>query len=187
LICEIDVPVSRENKNPFPILSFLDKIMVKNPGIQVLVVSYINYSQIINLLIKKGISGYILKDDKRAIQNLNKIIEVISDGGLFFSREIQEDIVSSEIPRLLTDRQFEVLMMCAALPDEDTATMARDLNISNSTFRNILSQIYKKLNVRTRMAAILKARQEAYFLRHPVRMPIYLPEFDLLFTNDKCL
>ena len=59
----------------------------------------------------------------------------------------------------LTKRQFEVISICAAYPDEDTFTLAKTIGISSSTFRNLLSKTYCKLGVRTRAAAIMKARQ----------------------------
>lgn len=159
LICGIDVPVSRENLNPFPIISFLDKFKIRFPHVKILVISYVNLPQLICLLTKKQLDGFILKNDHQAIQNLAKIVDLICNGGVYFSKEIQKDLMEPDCSNFLTPRQYEILMLCASNPDEDTANLAHSLNISDSTLRNILSQIYKKLDVRTKAAAIIKARQ----------------------------
>lgn len=159
LICDIDVPVSECNKNPFSILNFLDKFSSIKPEVKVLVISYVDFSQQVRSLIQKGIFGYILKDDHQAIKKLDRIIELVCGGGTFFSKEVQNRLVEQNLDEFLTGRQFEILMLCASQPDEDTRTLANLLEISDSTFRNILSQIYKKLDVRTKTAAIIKARQ----------------------------
>ena len=54
---------------------------------------------------------------------------------------------------------MEVLSLCAAYPDANTAELASKLFITNSTVRNLLSETYLKLNVRNRSAAIAKAHQ----------------------------
>lgn len=49
--------------------------------------------------------------------------------------------------------------MCAAFPDASTAELCQMMNIANSTLRNLLSGAYLKLNVRSKAAAIARARQ----------------------------
>lgn len=159
LICGIDVPISRENPNPYPIISFLDKVKIRYPQLKILVISYINLPQLTCMLTKKQLDGFILKNDQQAIQNLAKIVDLICSGGVYFSKEIQKDLMEPDCSNLLTPRQYEILMLCASNPDEDTANLAHSLHISDSTLRNILSQIYKKLDVRTKAAAIIKARR----------------------------
>jgi ATP/maltotriose-dependent transcriptional regulator MalT len=59
----------------------------------------------------------------------------------------------------LTPRELEVLSVCAAYPDESTASLADRLEIANPTVRNFLHKIYIKLQVHGRAAAILKAQE----------------------------
>jgi len=58
-----------------------------------------------------------------------------------------------------TVRQLEVLSLCASYPDATSAELANRLGIANSTFRNLLSEAYLRLDVRNRTSAIAKARQ----------------------------
>ncbi len=160
LITAIDVHVGKENRNPFSILYFIDEIKKEWPLLKLLVISYVNQHQLVRSLLEAGINGFILKDDQQSIQQLGKIVEVIAGGGVYFSDGLRQDLYSqSASPMSLTRRQFEVISLCAAYPDEDTFTLAKRLHISGSTLRNILSAIYEKMGVRTRAAAILKARQ----------------------------
>jgi DNA-binding NarL/FixJ family response regulator len=159
LITGIDVHVSSKNKNPFPILYFIDRFIKQKPDLKVLVISYINQIQLINALLEIGINGFILKDDQKSIQQLGNIVQIIANGGVFFSDGIHQDLFSKRENNGLTKRQLEVISLCAAYPDEDTFFLSKKLNISGSTFRNLLSTTYLKLGVRTRAAAIMKARQ----------------------------
>lgn len=158
LISGINVPVSAENRNPFPVLSLVDHVNNQMPNTRILIVSYINQRQLIDALLKKGVNGIVLKDDQQSIQMLGRIVEIITSGGVFFSKGLQQDLISRPDAFLLTERQYEALSLCAAYPDEDTYTLAKQMEISSSTLRNQLSSIYARLEVRTRAAAILKAR-----------------------------
>jgi DNA-binding CsgD family transcriptional regulator len=59
---------------------------------------------------------------------------------------------------LLTRRQLEVLLLCAAFPSSKTSELAYKMSVSNSTVRNLLSGAYLKLDAHTRAAALEKAR-----------------------------
>ncbi len=159
LISGIDVPVSAENRNPFSILSLIKSLNVCMPEAKVLIISDITYPQIIDLLIKKGINGFVSKDDQVSIQMLGRVVGIIAGGGNYLSESIRQALINYYDAKLLSDRQFEALMICAAYPDEDTLTLAKYMGISGSTLRNFLSIVYSKLNVRTRAAAIIKARE----------------------------
>jgi DNA-binding CsgD family transcriptional regulator len=65
---------------------------------------------------------------------------------------------TEDVPSL-TPRQMEVLSLCAAYPEKPTAQLAKHLHIVDSTFRDHLTDIYLKLGVPNRAAAIAKARQ----------------------------
>jgi DNA-binding NarL/FixJ family response regulator len=159
LITGIDVHVSNKNRNPFPILYFIDRFTKQKPDLKILVISYINQVHLIDALLEMGINGFILKEDQKSIQQLGNIVQIIANGGVFFSDGIHQDLFSKREDNSLTKRQLEVISLCAAYPDEDTFTLSKKLNISGSTFRNLLSATYLKLGVRTRAAAIMKGRQ----------------------------
>ena len=159
LITGVDVSISRENANPFPILFYLNQFTQQKPDLKILVISYINRLGIIDSLLEFGVNGIVSKEDQKSTERLGNIVEIISNGGVFFSSEIHQDIISREHKSILTKRQLEALSLCGAYPDEDTDNLSKKMNISSSTFRNLLSLTYTRLNVRTRAAAITKARQ----------------------------
>ncbi len=60
---------------------------------------------------------------------------------------------------LLAVRQIEALALCAAYPDASQSELAKIMKVANSTMRNLLSEAYIRLGVRTRQAAVARARQ----------------------------
>jgi two-component system uhpT operon response regulator UhpA len=179
LITGISVRTSAENLNPFPILYYLEQFMRIKPDLKVLVISYVIQPQLIESLIDLGVNGFINKEDNKSIQNLATIVRLVADGGTYFSQGIQHNHFTGKGDRLLTKRQTEVLYFCSAYPDESTFTLGKMLNVSGSTLRNILSSIYLKLNVRTRTAAIMKAKELGI-------LPTDLP-YDPTTDRDNCL
>ncbi|MCB0036647.1 MAG: response regulator transcription factor, partial [Anaerolineales bacterium] len=114
---------------------------------------------LIRLAMDSGASGYILKDDHKTLQDLEAVVRSVAQGGKYFSHEAYELLTrQSSDDMLLTPRQLETLSLCIAYPNETTAQIAQRLKISDSTVRSLLSEIYKRLDVSTRTAAIAKAR-----------------------------
>ena len=160
LLMDVNVPVSPDTPAPFPILNVIPQLLQKHSSLVILVISMHTERTLIKAVMDIGGSGYVLKDDRAAIQNLGSIIMSVAHGGIFFSQKIKEQLLSSqnEAP-ILTTRQLEVLSMFAANPELTSAAVALDLNISNSTVRNLLSGAYLRLGVHNRAAAIAKAQQ----------------------------
>src|SRR3970282_1603916 len=129
------------------------------PTLVVLVVSMHDDRALIQAVIEAGASGYILKDDREAIVDLAAWVRTVAHGGIYFSRQAHQQLrqygAAPDEP-LLTQRQLEVLSMCAAYPNLSTSDLAQKLNIPNSTTRNLLSEAYLRLQVINRTAAIAK-------------------------------
>ena len=93
--------------------------------------------------------------------DLENVIVSIAAGGISLSREISNILLPSntneDVP--LSQRQLEVLSLSLAFPDDTTTDLAKKMSVANSTVRNLLSGAYIKLGVRTRAAAIAKARK----------------------------
>jgi DNA-binding NarL/FixJ family response regulator len=162
LLLDINVPASPENRNPFPVLHLINSLLDNYPNLRILAISVLTQNTLIEALIDAGISGYIFKHDQSSIQQLAKIVLMTASGGVYFSegayrRMRGNSAQSKDSP--LTLRQMEILSICAAYPDVSTAELAARLGIANSTLRNLLSGAYLRLDVRTRAAAIAKARQ----------------------------
>ena len=162
LILDVNVRVSAENSNNYPIFHVIPDLLQRYPDLAILVISMHNDRSIIRAVMEGGASGYILKDDQRTIQELGSVILSIVSGGIFLSEKVRNLYVknrsaTSEEP--LTGRQMEALSLCAAYPDHTTERLAQIMNVANSTVRNLLSGAYLRLGVNSRAAAIAKARQ----------------------------
>ena len=162
LLLDLSVRTSPENSNPFPILHIIPKLLQKYANLSILVISMFAEPGLMRSLIEAGVSGYVLKDDQSAFRDLGNIVLSIAHGGIFFSKKahslyMQTDAINGG--ELLTPRQMEVLSLCAAYPDASTSDLAQMMSISNSTVRNLLSNLYLRLGVHSRTAAVEKARE----------------------------
>ncbi len=160
LILDISVQTSIENSNPFPILHTIPKILDQYPGLSILVISMYIQPGIIKSVLDIGVCGYIVKDDRKSIANLADVIQKIHQGQKYLSPQVQKILrYKTCIGIELSDRQLEILSLCASQPGAPLNKLAKDLGIAQSTMRNILSTIYQSLDVTNRTAAIIKARR----------------------------
>jgi two-component system nitrate/nitrite response regulator NarL len=162
LLLDLSVRTSPENPNPFPILHVIPKLFKKHQNLVVLVISMYAEARVMRTIIETGANGYILKDDYSAFQDLGNIVLSVAHGGAYFSKKAHAVYAQSESAsgrNLLTPRQLEVLSLCAAYPDMTTSDLAQEMVVSDSTVRNLLSSVYLRLGVRSRTAAVEKARE----------------------------
>ena len=161
LLLDFGLPIAPDNPNAYPTLTEIPRLLQLYPNLDVLVVSMFAERSIIRGVMEAGASGYILKDDAQAIQDLANIIVSVADGGIFLSEkagQLYQRHVSSKESNL-SPRQLEVLLLCAAYPGSKTAELGAKMSVSNSTVRNLLSGAYLKLGIHTRAGALEKARQ----------------------------
>jgi DNA-binding NarL/FixJ family response regulator len=160
LILDINVPTSVENRRPYPILYLLPKVLQRYPKLRALVISMYNQPTLIRLVSESGASGFVLKDDEATQRQLDSVIRTIAAGGIHYSKEAHRKLLSktSQAPGL-QPRQVEVLALCAAYPDKNTAEIAHLLGIADSTVRTLLSQAYERLGVGSRVAAVARAEE----------------------------
>ena len=159
LILDVSVPWSLQDQNPFPILHVIPSLLNRYPTLNILIISMFTQHSLVEALANIGISGYIFKDDQSSIQQLAKIVETVTNGGIFFSQGAYRNSPAAPTEPVLTPRQLEAISLCVAHPDAGTTVLANKLGISGSTLRNLLSGAYLRLGVRTRAAAIAKAHQ----------------------------
>lgn len=160
LVLDINVPTSRENPNPYPILHLIPSLLQRYPELTILAISMHNDRSLIRAVMEAGASGYILKDDQSMLVDLENVIVSIAAGGISLSKEIDDILLQPNNETMpLSQRQLEVLSLSIAFPDDTTADLAKKMSIANSSVRNLLSGAYIKLGVRTRVAAIAKARR----------------------------
>jgi two-component system nitrate/nitrite response regulator NarL len=174
LLLDVNVPASIENRNPYPIIHAIPRLLQLHPGLNILVISMHAERGLIRAVMEAGASGYILKDDQATIKNLGSVVQSIAAGGVHFSQialELYTKYLSTENDDLLTPRQLEVLSLCAAYPDSTSTELAEKMSISNSTVRNLLSAAYLKLGVHNRAAAIAKARETGVITPNQSELP----------------
>jgi DNA-binding NarL/FixJ family response regulator len=160
LILDVSVPTSPENRNPYPILYLIPQLLRRYPRLAILVISMHADRPLIRALIEAGISGYILKDDHATLRNLGAVVLTVAAGGVFYSAQAHDAVWQQPGDEpALTERQLEVLSLFAAYPDFSSADAARTLGVAESTVRNLSSNAYFRLGVRTRTAAVARARQ----------------------------
>jgi DNA-binding NarL/FixJ family response regulator len=160
LLLDVYVPISRSNDSPYPILHTIPRLFERYPEITVIVISVVNRPAMIRAVLDAGASGYILKDDHQALLDLGAIIRTVANDGVFMSRDAHKSY-SRNVPEeiALSPRQREALSLCAAFPNMKTAELANRLGVAHSTFRNLLSHAYLRLDVSNRTGAIIRAQQ----------------------------
>lgn len=161
LLLDINAPTSSENKNPYPILHIIPKLLQEHPDLHILVSSMHTERGVIRAVMNAGASGYLFKDDPVIFKNLGNVVKIVAEGGVHFSQAAYDSYaksLSNETDKL-TPRELEALSLCAAYPDAKSSEVGAKLKINRSTARNLLSNAYVKLGVHTRAAAIAKARQ----------------------------
>lgn len=160
LLLDVSTPTEEKGANSYPILHKIAKFQEICPHMHILAISMHSQKSLIKAIVEAGACGYILKDDRDSIRNLEAIITSVAQGGNYFSsRALQQLMANGREHIPLSTRQLEVLSLCAAYPDESTAELAKRLNVADSTVRNLLSNTYLKLNVHSRTAAVAKIVQ----------------------------
>jgi DNA-binding NarL/FixJ family response regulator len=105
-------------------------------------------------LVERGMVGYVVKDEPPAI--LVEAVRTVMYGGSWFSPVVINQLVTGTVARL-TERDRELLMLLAI--GLSTVQIASRLHLGEQTTRNYSSQLYSKLQVANRAAAVAWARE----------------------------
>jgi len=161
LLLDLGVPAAPDNPHPYPISAALPRLRARHPALAVVVVSHTADPIVIQLLIESGINGYLVKSDAAAYEHLADILHMAARHDLYLSTTAQTVLRTAVTggPSALTRRQRELLALCAAYPNETLDEIARRQGVTPSTVRNRMSDIYARLEVRTRQAAVEEARR----------------------------
>lgn len=142
-------------------LEVLDEIKKNDYEVKVLILTVHNELEYLVKAIDIGVNGYILKDSESA--ELKKAIRAVLSGENYIqaslipalnnrlaNRDIDKDKIDS-----LTSRELEVLIQVAnGMINKEIAT---NLNISERTVKNHISNIFKKIDVSDRTQAAVFA------------------------------
>lgn len=149
------------------------------PGPALVILTMFEDDDSVFAALRAGACGYLLKGAEQ--EEIVRAIRAAAAGEAIFGPEIARRVIAhlasgagstaGAFP-LLTDREREVLELVAA--GKGNATIAHELMISLKTVRNHVSNIFAKLQVSDRSAAIVKAREagmggsrEAWSPDHP--------------------
>ena len=141
--------------DPFAVMEQLGQ---SHPSLQILVLAGNENPVYVNKAINCGAAGYMLKDDPSS-QNLADIIQIVSDGGRYFSPRLMDVMLTtmSGLQERITDRELDLLhKLDQGLTN---GAIADELHISVQTVKNLLTVLYRKLGVANRHGAMTKARQ----------------------------
>ena len=154
LLLDINMP----EKNGIEVLKEMKE---KESPIKVLILTVHNELEYLTQAVDIGVDGYILKDSESS--ELKKAIQSVLEGENYIqpslipalnnqlvNRDIEKDKIS-----LLTNRELEVLIQVAnGMFNKQIAT---NLNISERTVKNHISNIFKKIDVSDRTQAAVFA------------------------------
>ena len=141
------------------VIQTVEALQKNYPDVRVLVLSASKKrSQVLGLL-KAGVSGYVLKEDNP--DELIKAIRAVAAGEEWFSPSIANVLVDSlrhkeKVAHVdLTKREKDVLrLMVTGVGNEE---IANQLFIATSTVKNHVRNIFRKLDVNTRVEAVVYA------------------------------
>jgi DNA-binding NarL/FixJ family response regulator len=137
------------------------QITAANPDIGVVVLTMFEDDDSVFAAMRAGARGYLLKGAQR--DDILRAVRAIGSGEAIFGPAIAARLIDffNATPRTLfpelTDREREILALIAA--GKSNSAIADELVLSLKTVRNHVSNIFNKLQVADRAAAIEKARE----------------------------
>jgi len=151
-------------------LTAIEKLRIEQPEIAVVILTTFNEDELMLRGLQAGARGYLLKDTGRS--TLFDTIRAAARGETLLKPEVmarvlsQKNMVKSESNAIsnLTERELEVLIAVAR--GERSKEVASHLNISERTVKAHLANIYSKLGVDSRAAAIAVASQKGLLHKH---------------------
>ncbi len=140
------------------------QITQETPQVAVLVFTMFDDDDSVFAAMRAGARGYLLKGTNQA--EVLRSVHLVGSGGAMFGPAIAQRVidfftrprpagVTIAFPQL-TDREHEILDLVAQ--GQSNPTIASRLRISDKTVRNHVSNIFTKLAVADRAAAIARAR-----------------------------
>lgn len=162
LLLEMHIPTAPDDPRPFSIVRAIARFHKTYPALAILLVSMYTDGALINSAMKAGARGYILKEDRSTIQELATAVQMVANGGVYFSRRAYELALRSQpndARNILTPKQRQLLSHCAAHPEHSLDDVAKHSGVKPSTARNLLSMAYSRLGVHNRASAIAKAER----------------------------
>src|SRR4051794_649128 len=142
------------------------RIVAQHPGVAVLALTMLNDDASVIAVMQTGARGYLLKE--ATPDEIVRAIAGVARGDAIFGAGVADRILSTLAHRAarpaglreLTDREHEILELLAT--GFTNTAIATRLYLSEKTVRNYVSQLFTKLGVSDRAAAVARARDAGY-------------------------
>ena len=154
-----DLLVLDVNMPGLPVDKVIIEVRKSIYNIKVLILTAFVEESCIRRLGQVGISGFLLKDE--APESLGQAVRVIQQGASWFSSSIANIILGFSRPHddglpNFNPREREVLRRLAL--GQENQEIAAEMNLAKQTVRNYIRIIYQKINVNSRVQAVVWAR-----------------------------
>jgi DNA-binding NarL/FixJ family response regulator len=160
----------------FEPVSMVRDLRAQYPHMRVLILTAYDEPIWIDELLRAGAQGYVVKSDDFSLR-LAEAIRTVAQGKTFLSPSAAAALTASQRKYTLTARERAILRLVAQ--GQSNPEIAAALDIADGTVRNHISNIYAKLGVDTREAALQAAQNlrelpkpDAH-LRHELRTPLH--------------
>ena len=145
-----------------PVMDWIEctrRLKARRPQLPVLALTTFDDRALVRRCLEAGASAYLLKDIHP--DDLANAVRLLVAGETLIPGDLARGLVAKGRDEPLTEplspRQQEVLELIAAgLTNRE---IAERLFLSEGTVKNVVSEIYARLNVRDRVQAVLKARE----------------------------
>lgn len=167
VLLDLGIPVkvgtSIRQGGRYQVLPAVRRLQQKYPETQYVILSAEADTSLIEGALEVGARGYLLKDDELSLHLLDAI-RAVNKGGVYFSKEVSQLIMSKKPPRgqagmELSERQLEVLLAIIANANLSYAEHAKNMGIAEDTFRSHIRAVFEKLGATNIAFAIIRAIQ----------------------------
>lgn len=153
--------VTMPEMNGFETASWINK---NASSIKILVLSMMDNDEVVISMIKEGARGYILKDSKPAI--FRQALDNIRDTGFYMNELVSNKMLSyvknhessgTALPLISQLTEREILFMQMACTEMTYKEIATAMQVSPRTVDGYRDELFKKLNVESRVGLVLFA------------------------------
>jgi len=169
----LDLTFTGQNFEP---VSAVRDLRVQYPAIAILILTAYDEPAWVEELIRAGVQGYVTKSDDFSLR-LAEGIRTVVTRRIFLSPSAVKALASSQQKYTLTERERAILRLAAQ--GQSNRDIAQTLGVADGTVRNHISNIYAKLGVDTREAAVRTAQEMRELprpganVRHEFRTPLH--------------
>lgn len=169
----LDLAFAQQNFEP---VAAVRDLRARYPQMAILILTAYDEPVWVDELLRAGAQGYVVKSDDFSLR-LAEAIRTVAQGRTFLSPTAVNALADSRRKYTLTTRERAILRLAAQ--GQSNPEIAATLALADGTVRNHFSNIYAKLNVETREAAVQAAQnlrevpKPNTHLRHELRTPLH--------------